>query len=154
MFVPSSSSRLQSLAGWILGRFDLNLSKNGGIQIWRQNKRQLLTWKSQLKVSFICKGRHATRKAKNIKNFRRPELVDPRSVARGEGRQVLHHFLLCCVFQVDLDNEVLDHLSKFWGAPAFESVFNFFFLALAALNLPLRQNKKAKRQKREFYIVM
>jgi len=38
MFVPSSSSRLQSLAGWILGR--------------------------------------------------RPELVDPRSVARGEGRQV------------------------------------------------------------------
>jgi len=38
MFVPTSSSRLQSLAGWILGR--------------------------------------------------RPELVDPRSVARGEGRQV------------------------------------------------------------------
>ena len=91
MFVPSSSSRLQSLAGWILGRFHLNLSKNGGIQIWRQNKRQLLTWKSQLKVSFICKGRHATRKAKNIKTFRRPELVDPRSVARGEGRQVLQH---------------------------------------------------------------
>ena len=126
MFVPSSSSRLQSLAGWILGRFHLNLSKNGGIQIWRQNKRQLLTRKSQLKVSFICKRTHATRKAKNLKKFRRPELVDPRSVARGEGRQVIQH--LSCFF--------------------------VFVLALAALNLPLRQNKKTKRQKREFYIVM
>ena len=69
MFVPSSSSRLQSLAGWILGRFDINLSS----VIQSKYARESLYLQEKL--------------------FRRPELVDPRCVARGEGRQVVDHHL-------------------------------------------------------------
>ena len=92
MFVPTSSSRLQSLAGWILGRWPLlsNVFRITCFPNYIQAYSYLVAATSTF-ASWSSKKKLEKTEKSNLFS-RRPELVDPRSVARGEGRQVMKIF--------------------------------------------------------------